>query len=133
MFAANKYAPTNPFSPEPVGICRRCGFLWPLAQLDEQYQWLGPKLGKILTRVCRKNCLDRPQEQLRTIVIGPDPVPPFDASPYFYAQQNAAPGFTPPSDAPLTDDYSQEFWLTDDQGNPITTEGPQGPPPPPPP
>lgn len=100
MFPANRRAPTNIRQPAPVGLCRRCGFFFPLVQLVEQYEWRGPSLGKILTRVCASNpgCLDVPQEQLRTIVIGPDPVPPFDPSPTFYAQQNAG-GTTPPQNS----------------------------------
>lgn len=64
----------------------------------DQYQWLGPSLGLILTRVCTRTCLDVPNQGLRTIVIGPDPVPPRDASPTFYAQQNEG-GTTPPTSA----------------------------------
>lgn len=83
----NLRAPTNPYAPDPVGICRRCAFLWPIAQLVEQWEWRGPSLGKILTRVC-PSCLDEPNEQLRTIIVGPDGIGPEDASPTFYDQQN---------------------------------------------
>lgn len=90
MYPVNVRAPTSIRDPKPTGLCRRCGFYFPLERLAEQYEWRGPSLGKILTRVCVSNpgCLDLPQEQLRTIIIGPDPIPPRDASPTFYQQQN---------------------------------------------
>ena len=116
MYAHDLRAPTNSKSPQPVGICRRCGFKYYLSQLVTQYEWRGPNLGATLTRVCIRTCLDVPNEQLRTIIIGPDPVPPFDASPTFYSQQNASPGFDPGL-APLTDDDGTR--LVDDDGNPI--------------
>ncbi len=111
----NRFAPVNIRAPEPVGICQRCAFLYPLSQLVEQQEWRGPALGMVLTHVCVRTCLDRPNEQLRTIVIGPD-LPPRRPSPTFYDQQNAAPGFTPGL-APLSDDEGD--LLIDDFGNPI--------------
>lgn len=105
MYPHNKYAPTSVSAPEPVGLCRRCGFLYPISSLVEQYEWRGPALQKILTRVCVRTCLDVPNETLRTIVISADPVPPKDPSPTFYAQQNAAL-------APLTDE-ADPFILDD--------------------
>lgn len=74
--------------PEPTGICRRCGFYYPLSQLVDQPEWVGANLQTVLTRVCIRTCVDRPNETLRTLVIGPDSVPPKDASPTFYTQQN---------------------------------------------
>src|SRR4051812_32048820 len=84
----NLRAPTSIRSPAPVGLCRRCGFLYPISMLVDQYEWRGPSLTKILGRVCVRTCLDVPNEQLRTIVIGPDPKPVIDPSPTFYAEQN---------------------------------------------
>ena len=111
----NLRAPTNMRSPQPTGICRRCSFYFHLSALSTQYEWRGPGLSPILTRVCYR-CLDFPQEQLRTIIIGPDPTPPRNPSIPFYDQQNASPGFDPGL-APLTDDDGNR--LLDDEGNPI--------------
>ncbi len=86
-----------------------------------QYEWRGPSLVPVLSRVCIQNCLDKPAEQLRTIIIGPDGIGPEDASPTFYAQQNASPGFDPGL-APLADDDPQpavQQRLVDDDGNPL--------------
>lgn len=102
----NRHAPTSIRQPQPTGICRRCGFLYPLSQLLPQYEWRGPSLGLVITRICIRTCLDIPNEQLRTIVIGPDPVPPMDPSPTFYSQQNLGGVAGPLDDAnvPLFDE-----------------------------
>lgn len=104
MYGHDRFCPTDPRAPEPVGICRRCGFKYPLSQLVDQYQWAGTGLVKVLTRVCTRTCLDEPNETLRTIVIGPDPAPIPDASPPFYSQQNAGGEAGPTSYPPLQDD-----------------------------
>ncbi len=68
---------TNPRS---LGICDMCGFRYNHYQLQWQYQWQGPKLQNQRFLVCGE-CLDIPQEQLRTIVLPPDPVPILNARP----------------------------------------------------
>jgi hypothetical protein len=64
-----------------------------LDDLPFQFDWRGNALVNLRLRVSHQ-CYDKPNEQLRPIIIGPDPVPPRDPRPPFYAQQNAAP--TPP-------------------------------------
>jgi hypothetical protein len=61
-------------SPEAQAVCDRCGFRFAHAALRWQYQWNGPKLQNLRILVC-DGCYDTPQEQLRTILIPPDPVP----------------------------------------------------------
>ena len=119
MFPANRFAPTNIRSPEPTGICMRCGFYFFLKDLELQYQWAGPSLVNLQILVCRRRCLDVPQEQLRTIVIGADPIPPRRPSPTFYAQQSAAPGYTAPPWELLDDAFVPLF---DDDGAPLLAE-----------
>lgn len=98
--AHSPYAPINPQAPEPVGICDRCGFLYPLSELIFQRQWAGPRIVKLGVRVCTRTCLDDLQENgLRTIVIGPDPKPLKDARPTSYNAQQG----TPPSNFILDD------------------------------
>lgn len=48
--------------------------------LSWQYQWRGTKLQNIQLLVCQ-DCLDIPQEQLRVIIIPPDPIPISNARP----------------------------------------------------
>lgn len=61
-------------SPRARGTCDRCGFIYNHDQLCWQFEWVGPKLQNLRVLVCRE-CLDVPQEQLRTIIIPADPVP----------------------------------------------------------
>jgi len=42
--------------------------------LQFQAQWAGPRLQTLKIMVC-DSCLDRPQEQLRSFIIPPDPIP----------------------------------------------------------
>jgi hypothetical protein len=62
-------------SPRALGICQRCGFMYNLDQLQWQWDWLqGPRLFNLRIKVCMP-CLDVAQENGRTIVLPPDPVP----------------------------------------------------------
>jgi hypothetical protein len=88
--AHSPYAPINIFHPQPVGICDRCDFKWPLARLTEQRQWAGPTVVGLGLLVC-PHCLDDLQENgFRTIVIGPDPMPIRNPRPPRYAAQARA-------------------------------------------
>lgn len=56
------------------GVCDRCGIWHNLANLNFQYDWAGTSLINKQMRVCPQ-CYDKPQEQLRAIVLPADPVP----------------------------------------------------------
>lgn len=60
--------------PEALGVCDQCGFTYNLRELKWQLQWQGMQLQRIPYLVC-DTCWDTPQEQLRTIILPPDPVP----------------------------------------------------------
>ena len=87
-------APVDIRHPEPPGLCDRCSQKWPLRELHWQFDWRGTQLQNLRIRVCPP-CYDKPQPQLKPIIIGPDPVPVKDPRPYFYAEQN---GITPTFD-----------------------------------
>ena len=70
-------------SPRALGVCDRCGFLYNLNQLKWQHEWSGVKLQNLRLLVCA-GCLDVPQEQLRAIVLPPDPVPVMNPRPEAY-------------------------------------------------
>lgn len=60
--------------PKAIGECDRCGFWHNLVDLVPQKQWAGYSLidtGYLVGR----DCLDRPQEQLRAFILPPDPRP----------------------------------------------------------
>lgn len=61
-------------NPNAFGICDRCGFQYNLKDLRWQFQWVSFRLQNLRILVCQE-CYDTPQEQLRTILIPPDPVP----------------------------------------------------------
>lgn len=67
-------------NPRALGVCDFCGFLYNLQDLRWQFEWIGPRLTNQRMLVCR-TCNDKPQEQLRTIVLPPDPIPVFNARP----------------------------------------------------
>jgi hypothetical protein len=70
-------AQINPSAPEALGVCDRCGRLFNLRQLTYQYDWVGTHLQNLQLKVCSQ-CYDEPQEQLRTIILPPDPLPVYD-------------------------------------------------------
>ena len=67
-------ARTSARSPQAKAICDRCGFVYQHVDLRFQFDWRGPTLANLRVLVCER-CLDRHAEQLRTIVLPPDPVP----------------------------------------------------------
>lgn len=86
---------TDPFAPEPPGICDRCGCKWLHKELSFQFEWRGDQLTNIGLFVC-PICLDEPFIFNRPIILPPDPVPIDDPRPGWYAIQEGpppAPGF----------------------------------------
>jgi len=74
-------------SPRALGVCDRCGALYNLHQLNWQYGWQGPRLQNLRVLVCH-SCMDRPNEQLRTIILPPDPQPVMNPRPENYLNAN---------------------------------------------
>jgi hypothetical protein len=74
MGSTSRYgrATINSTSPEALGICDRCGFLFNLRDLSWQFDWAGVTMINRQLRVCDR-CRDLPQEQLRAIILPPDP------------------------------------------------------------
>jgi hypothetical protein len=68
-----KYARVDPQNPENFAQCDRCGFWRNGSELVAQMQWSGTRLFNTGTLVCEDRCLDVPNEQLRTIILPPDP------------------------------------------------------------
>ncbi len=67
-------ARTSARSPDAFFVCDRCGMWGNRSRANWQFDWRGAALQNIQLLVC-KRCLDRPQEQLRAIVLPADPVP----------------------------------------------------------
>lgn len=73
----------NSDSPRARGVCDRCGQHWQHSKLVWQFQWVGPRLQNLRFLVCPP-CYDKPQPNLRTIVIPADPIPIMNARPENY-------------------------------------------------
>lgn len=76
-----KYAVVNPNNPEAFAQCDRCGFWYNRSALVWQTQWAGQHIYSTGALVCEDRCFDTPNEQLRTIILPPDPPPIINARP----------------------------------------------------
>lgn len=78
-----RFARVNPNNPEAFAQCDRCGFWYNRSALAFQYEWAGTHLYNTGALVCTtgNRCYDKPFEQLRTIVLPPDPPPVVNARP----------------------------------------------------
>lgn len=70
----SKYVRVDPTNPEAAGQCDRCSRWYSLVDLQWQMEWAGSRLYNTGSLVC-DDCLDIPNEQLRTIILPPDPLP----------------------------------------------------------
>lgn len=70
-------------SPSASGQCDRCGFLYNHSHLRWQMDYSGAGIYNKRILVCEK-CYDIPQQQLKVIVIPPDPLPVLNARPPDY-------------------------------------------------
>ena len=74
-----KYARVSTTNPENWAQCDRCSFWRNSSDLVWQTAWAGQHLYRIQILVCRDRCFDIPNEQLRTIILPPDPPPILNA------------------------------------------------------
>jgi len=107
--------------PEAQGVCDRCYINYSLRDLRWQYQWAGTQLQNLRLLVCRE-CLDKPMQQLRSIIIPADPLPVFNPRPEAYdvtqtslhAEQSSTPSVTFSGDNFVTSGDVELIW---EQGN----------------
>lgn len=96
MYPHDIRCPTNPFRPRYVGIDERTGFKVYYDDLAFQYDWRGNQVVN-LNILTAGPYLDRPNELLRPVIIGPDSIPPRPRpAPGHYQQQMAGTGLTAP-------------------------------------
>ena len=67
-------ARVDPSSPRALAVCQRCGIWHNHINLSWQFDYRGTRLQNLRLLVC-PTCLDRPQPQLRAIVLPADPLP----------------------------------------------------------
>lgn len=60
--------------PRAQGVCDRCGLWFNHKDLQPQFDWVGARLQNKFILVC-KPCRDKPQENIRTIILPADPMP----------------------------------------------------------
>lgn len=70
-----KYAAVDADDPEAFAQCDRCGFWYNASGLTWQYEWAGMQLYNTGVLLCYNRCYDTPNEQLRTVILPPDPPP----------------------------------------------------------
>lgn len=76
----SKYVRVNPQDPIAAAECDRCGRWFSRTDLVWQNVWAGTHLYATGALVCTTgNCYDTPNEQLRTIILPPDPPPVLNA------------------------------------------------------
>lgn len=96
-FRPHGHAYANPSAPSAWGRCDRCGFIYLHRQLRFQFDYRGPRLANLRILVCEK-CYDKPQAQLKPLLITQDPIPVLNARPEDYNFANSGtisePGFT---------------------------------------
>jgi hypothetical protein len=76
-------AKVNPNSPRAFARCDRCGFIYNHINLKFQYDFRGPQLQNLRFLVCN-TCYDKPQPQLKPIILTEDPLPILNARPEDY-------------------------------------------------
>lgn len=86
-----KFAVVNPNNPVAFAQCDRCGKWRNQPDLVFQLEWAGQHLYDVQILVCKDTCYDKPNEQLRTIVLPPDPPPVVDARPPNFNYEEAGP------------------------------------------
>ena len=67
-------ARTSSRNPQAFGICDRCGFVYNHVNLQWQFDYAGAGLINKRILVCNP-CYDKPQAQLRAIIVPSDPIP----------------------------------------------------------
>lgn len=104
-------------SPRALAVCQRCNFTYNRIDLQNQSQWQGMQLQPLNIYVCR-HCLDRPQQQLRTIILPPDPIPVW--MPFQEQYDSEVPSFLMGEDrsALLCENGSALLWEITDTPNP---------------
>lgn len=101
----NTHARISARNPQALGCCDVCGFPYNRNNLRWQYQWAGMQLQNLRQLVC-PTCYDVPNEQLRTIIIPPDPLPIIDPRPEPYSTEVTGWIITETGSAWLTEDGS---------------------------
>lgn len=78
-----RLADVDPSNPQMWATCDYCGFVTNQVKMSWSYQWAGNQLINLRFLACEL-CVDKPQEQLRALILPPDPAPKFNTRPEPY-------------------------------------------------
>lgn len=76
-------------SPAAFARCDRCGFIYNHKSLRFQFDYRGPQLQNLKFLVCAP-CYDKPQPQLKPLILTADPIPIINARPEDYNYANSS-------------------------------------------
>lgn len=103
--------------PEAWGQCDRCNRTYLHKNLTFQKKWQGIQLANLFVLVCWE-CYDKPQENIRTLIIPPDPIPIMNARPEQYSAEVPSFLMTEDRSGLLTEDGQAIIWEITDTPNP---------------
>ena len=114
-YIPHKYTRVNAHSPRAAAICDRCGKRYNHNRLSFQFDYRGPQLQNLQILVCNQ-CRDRPQDQLRPVILPPDPLPILNPRPDYFdyyevdyrITQSSDPRITENDDSRVVDESSDE-------------------------
>src|SRR4030095_3611413 len=106
-----------PDSPRAFATCDRCGFNTNHYKLQWQWQWGGFQLINLRILVCDE-CYDKPAQQLRAIILPPDPPPLFNVRPEPYSLDEEGPTQTFGATVAISDDAITVMYLDLFDGDP---------------
>ena len=86
-----KYARVNENSTDAFAVCDRCGFVRNMSDLVWQVDWAGVSIVNERILVCKDRCFNSLQEQNRSIVLPPDPMPVLNARVENFAYEEQTP------------------------------------------
>lgn len=129
-FSRHLHAKVSRSAPRALGVCDLCGKVTNHDTLEWQQEWAGYRLMRTGFLRCQP-CIDKPQPQLRTFILPPDPVPIKDPRPGEYSTMVISSNIIGPSDAfgSLFSDQAQisgvgtAIWATNIDGSGAVVSG----------
>lgn len=71
-------AQVDPSSPKQFAVCDKCGDWRNMPDLQYQFEWTGANTLYNTGRLTCEKCMDKPQDQRRTVILPPDPPPVYN-------------------------------------------------------
>lgn len=117
-YRANGRARVDANAPSAFARCDRCGFWYNHKSLKFQFDYRGPRLTNLRFLVCEK-CYDKPQAQLKPILLTQDPMPVINARPEDFNYVNNTYRVTMNGDTRVTQDGKERVVQWNVGGDPV--------------